>query len=114
MENIEVQLENQDSVIRKYLLDWLDDAAVEKIDEKIIREPEFFDRVLLVEQELLADLVAGKLSGEEKARAEQVYRLPINRDKLAFAVALHQIKVKNPSDEQPPAAAKKEDISSST
>jgi hypothetical protein len=90
MENLEKQLDKQDAaIIRNYLLDRLDnEEAVAEIDEKILTEPGFFDAVLLVEQEILEELVAGRLSVEERARAERIYRLPANREKLDFAAAL--------------------------
>lgn len=110
MENLEKQLnKHNDEVIRKYLLDWLDQADAEEIDEKIITKPEFFDSVLLIEQEILEDLVAGRLSGEEKARAEQIYQFPANREKLDFAAALYKVAEKHRHHEKSIAA--KEEIS---
>lgn len=91
MKYLEEQLDKQGAVIRKYLLDWLDEATVKEIDEKIITEPDFLDGILLVEQEILEDLTAGRLKGEEKARAERIYQSPGNRNKLDFAAALYKV-----------------------
>jgi hypothetical protein len=90
MENSEKQLNKQDAAIRNYLLDYLDETATAEIDEKILTEPDFFDRILLVEQEILEDFVAGRLRGEERVRVERIYSLPANREKLDFAAALYK------------------------
>lgn len=90
MGNLEEQLDKQEEVIRNYLLDWLDETAILEIDERILTEPEFYDNVLLIEQEMLEDLVAGRLDPKEQAQARQIYQLPGNREKLDFAVNLYQ------------------------
>ncbi len=90
MENKTRQLDKQETTVREYLLERLDDADTERIDERIMTEPGFFDTVLSIEQELLEDLVAGRLSGEEKARVEHIYTRPANREKLDAAAALYK------------------------
>lgn len=91
MGNLEKQLDTQGAFIRDYLLGRLNETKAQEIDEKIIAEPDFYDCILLIEQELLEDLVAGRLSGEDKVLTEQIYRSPVNREKLDFAATLYKV-----------------------
>lgn len=95
MESLENQLEKHETIIRKYLLDWLDSETARKIDEKIITEPDFFDLVSLLEAEIVDDLIAGRLVGDERLRAEKIYGLPVNQDKLNFSRALSKVAGRN-------------------
>jgi hypothetical protein len=54
--------------IRRYLLGELDDAGREKFEQRIISDPEYQDAVLMVEDELIEDFVAGALSEGERLR----------------------------------------------
>lgn len=100
MESLENQLEKHETIIRKYLLDRLDSETAREIDEKIITEPDFFNLVALLEAEIVDDLTAGRLVGDEKLRAEKIYGLPVNQDKLNFSRALYKVAGRNRLENQ--------------
>lgn len=102
METLEEQLNERETVIRNYLLDRVAEETARAIDEKIFLEPDFYDLVQLIEQEIVADLVAGRLRGEEKERAERIYGLPGNSEKIEFEAALLKAAENLPREAAPP------------
>jgi hypothetical protein len=59
-------LEEEENLIRRYLLGELDEDACKRLDEKMFTSPEFKSQMLLVEDELTEDYLFGLLSGSER------------------------------------------------
>lgn len=106
MENLDKRMEQENSLIRKYLLDQLDETTAGEIDERITTDPNFFERVLLIEQELLEDVAAERLSVKDISRAEAIYAAGTKGgDELAFNKALYKIAETNRLNQKAATAA---------
>ena len=57
---------NELSLIRKYLLGGLKGEEREQLEERVLLDPEFKNRVLLVEENLIEEYAEGALQGEER------------------------------------------------
>ena len=57
--------ENQDdALMRRYLLGQLAEDERQQLEEKMMADNEFFNRVLLAEDEMVEEYVQGEMSGE--------------------------------------------------
>lgn len=57
---------NELSLIRKYLLGGLKGEEREQLEERVLLDPEFKDRVLIVEENLIEEYAEGALEGDEQ------------------------------------------------
>jgi hypothetical protein len=85
-------IQNQDqNRIRLYLLGKLADSEKERIEQELLANDELFEEILIVEEELADDYVAGKLSHAERADFESNFlATPERQQNLRFAQALNR------------------------
>ena len=77
------------SIIRRYLLGELSEAEALSLEERYFAEPDVFEQVWAVENELVDDYVAGRLGTGERERFERAYlSSPRHRERVAVARAL--------------------------
>ena len=79
---------NKETVIKRYLLGELNEDDREQVEQRLITDRNYFDEVLLVEEELLEDYVSGLLSQQERDLFLQNYlSAPRQQQKLRIAQA---------------------------
>jgi methionine-rich copper-binding protein CopC len=85
-------IQNEDQKrIRLYLLGKLADGEKEQIEQELLANDDLFEEILIVEEELSDEYVAGKLSGEERADFERHFlATPERQQNLRFAQALNR------------------------
>lgn len=85
-------IQNQDqNRIRLYLLGKLADGEMEQIEQEMLANDDLFEEILMVEEELADDYVAGNLSREEQADFESHFlATPERQQNLRFAQALNR------------------------
>lgn len=72
----------------KYLLGELSEAEQQRIEDQYFRDIEFFDQLLIAEDELIDAYVNSELSGDRLNRFEYYFlQSPERREKVAFAEA---------------------------
>ena len=77
--------------IRLYLLGKLADSEKEQIEQELLANDDFFEEILIVEEELADEYVAGQLSREERADFESNFlATPERQQNLRFAQALNR------------------------
>lgn len=83
---------NDADVLRRYLLNTLDQESVDAVERRLFSEDRvFFRRLCLAEDELIDDYVRGELDGEAAGAFEQHFLCTgERRDKLTFARALDE------------------------
>src|SRR5258707_12934208 len=75
-----------DLVLKKYFLDELSAEDRDQVEREYLGDREFFDQLLMVEDELIDDYVAGELSSGERDRFERkMLATPRQREKLCQA-----------------------------
>jgi hypothetical protein len=83
--------------IRKYLLGELAREEQQRLEERLLTEDEYFERLLLVEDELIDSYVQGKLSATERGRFDRHFlATPEHQQKLRFAKALKKYVAASP------------------
>lgn len=82
--------EVDDEILRRWLLRRLDDAALtERLEESLLRDAAFGDRLQAVETDLIDDYVRDRLDPAERAAVERrLFATPRDRGRLRFARAL--------------------------
>jgi len=82
--------ENRDEgLIRRYLLGRLADDELQQLEERMMAENEFYDRVLLAEDEMVEEYVEKKLSKKDRLKFDESFRAtPSGRRQIAFQRAL--------------------------
>jgi len=81
----------EDGLIRRYLLGQLEEDELGKLEEKMMADNEFFDRVLLAEDELVEEYLEGELSDNERAGFELSFlSTPEGRQQVAYGKALNK------------------------
>jgi len=85
-------IQNEDhNRIRLYLLGKLADSEKEQIEQELLANDDLFEEILIVEEELADDYVAGKLSLAERADFEGHFlATPERQQNLRFAQALNR------------------------
>ena len=77
--------------IRLYLLGRLSDGAGEELEQNMLTNAELFEELLVVEDELIDEYLAGKLDQNERASFEQHFlSTPERHEQLRFAQALNR------------------------
>lgn len=61
-----IDLDKEQSEIRRYLLRRLDEKEQPRIEERFVTDPKFREAVLVVEDELIEDYLAGLLAADER------------------------------------------------
>lgn len=84
--------ENQDGgLIRRYLLGRLREDELERLEEKIMADTEFFNQVLLGEDELIEEYVQGDLTEADRTAFEvSVLATPQGRQRVSYVRALRK------------------------
>ena len=81
---------DEDGLIRRYLLARLEEGELQKAEERIMADTEFFNRVLLAEDEMVEKYVQGDLTQRDRADFEDSFlSTPEGRRKVSFAKELH-------------------------
>ena len=87
--------ENEDQIVR-YLLDELDAEERARLEERLFREPSFFEHVASVEDDLIMQYVRGDLDGRLVSRFNEVYlSSPARRARVESARVLQQAVLDN-------------------
>jgi CHAT domain-containing protein/cytochrome c-type biogenesis protein CcmH/NrfG len=80
---------NDEERLRKYLLDELNEAEQQAIEERLLTEQELFDLLSVIEDELIEDYLSGELSTDERGDFESYFlATPDRRRKLDFTRTL--------------------------
>ncbi len=83
-------IENREE-IREYLLGSLSEDARQRVEERLLTEDTVFEELLVCEDELFDDYVAGALSADERSKFEAHFlSTPERQQKLRFALALNR------------------------
>lgn len=91
--------------IKTYLLGGMDDAGRERFEKRVIADLDYKDAVLMVEDELMEDFIADRLSESERRDfVKHLLATPQQRQRLADLRALHDY-FRHPSDLKAKAAA---------
>ena len=61
----------EEQLIRSYFLGDLPESEEERIQQRLFTDPDFFESLLIVEDELVDDYVLGLISGPERAKLER-------------------------------------------
>jgi CHAT domain-containing protein len=79
------------SRIRQYLLGLLADDARQELEDRLLANADFYEELLMVEDELIDEYLAGKLSNEETNRFERHFlATPERHEQLKFGRAFNQ------------------------
>lgn len=82
---------NELSLIRKYLLGGLKGEEREQLEERVLLDPEFKNRVLVVEENLIEEYAEGALEGEERQGFQKMfYSNPQRRLEVQVVESLQQ------------------------
>lgn len=77
--------------IRRYLLGQLADDARQAIERDLLTSGELFEELQIVEDELIDEYLAGKMSADENVQFRRHFMATVDRqDKVRFAGALHR------------------------
>jgi CHAT domain-containing protein/TolA-binding protein len=83
--------DKEEKEIRDYLLGALGDEGQERVEKRLLGEDDFFERVLVAEDELVDDYLEGSLPAGEREQFEKHFLIaPERRQKLRFAAALRR------------------------
>lgn len=89
------QIENID-LIRQYLLGELSAEEHERIEQRLLTDADYYQQVLIVENELIYEFVCDELPDQEKASFERhVLPVPERRQDVQFARALRKYVAEN-------------------
>ncbi len=82
-------MDQSEQTMRRYLLGELSESEQFALEEEYFAKPQLFNEILQTESKLVDSYVRGQLSGEVRARFEQVYLAhPARRERVKFATAL--------------------------
>ncbi len=91
------ELEQEQTVIRQFLLGELDEERRQQVEHRVMTERDFKEEVLMCEQELLEDFLAGTLrDSDRKLFLTNYLSAPLQRRKLKIAQALNKYAAENP------------------
>jgi hypothetical protein len=83
--------DNEQGLIREYLLGRLGELECEQLEEKFVTDPEYREQVLIVEEDVLEDYLSESLTAADKAQFDSVYlATPANQQKLLVARAVER------------------------
>lgn len=85
------ELRQEQAVIRQYLLGELDDDDRQQVEQRLLTERDYKEEVLIAEDELLEDFIAGALEERERELFLKNYlSAPLQKRKLTIAQALNK------------------------
>jgi hypothetical protein len=85
------ETDEEEKVLRQYLLGELDEADQERVEELFLSDPSFQERLLITEDELVEDYLADELSQAEKVLfTNHFLATPEQRRKLGIADSLQR------------------------
>lgn len=80
---------NNEEFIRRYLLGLLGQQEQRQLEERLLSDTEYFEELLITEDELVDDYLEGALSEREREKFEQYFlATPERRQKVSFAKSL--------------------------
>src|ERR1041384_8701536 len=80
---------DEEQHLRSYLLGELAQEEMRELEDRLLREEEFANQVLLIEDELIEDYMLGGLSDQERQQFEQNFlTTPRRRRKLMMVEGL--------------------------
>jgi len=83
--------DERDAILVRYLLNELSKAENEEIEDEMVLDPEFSERVQAVETSLIESYLLGEMSAAEQTRFEKGYFIfPENREKVEDARAFYE------------------------
>src|SRR5437773_3861187 len=82
---------DNDSMIKQYLLGELTEEGQQQIEERLLRDGDYFEHLQLCEDELVDEYVRGGLPPDEQRRFDNHFlSTPERHEKLRFARALRR------------------------
>jgi hypothetical protein len=94
-----IDLDQKQPTIRRYLLGRADEVGSEQFEERFVRDAEFREAALIVEEELIDDYLAGLLSADDQTRFHAHYLAgPRQRQELTLAQTIRQYALANAAD----------------
>lgn len=91
------EIEQEQQVIMEYLLGGLDEETKQQVEERVITDRKYKEEVLMIEDELMEDYLAGRLPETERDRFCRHYlSSPSQRQKLRITLALNKYVAENP------------------
>ena len=85
------ELEEQDARLRRYLLGGLSPDEQQLIEERLLIDDEYMEQMLIVEEDLIDDYAANKLSPQQQADYQKLFLAsPEGRQKLKLSRILKQ------------------------
>src|SRR5207247_11467037 len=85
-----MNLEN-DSMIKRYLLGELTEEGQQEIEERLLRDSDYFEHLQVCEDELVDEYVRGGLPPDDQRRFDNHFlSTPERHEKLSFARALRR------------------------
>ncbi|HSE31101.1 MAG TPA: hypothetical protein VLA93_05960 [Pyrinomonadaceae bacterium] len=88
--------------IKTYLLGNLEEPSKTQLEERLLNDAELFEEVLVVEDELVDQYIAGRLSSDDKARFEAHFVVTPDRvRKIQFGRAFYKYLEQNDTAETP-------------
>jgi hypothetical protein len=83
-----MQNRNTDKTMAQYLLGELSEEENERIERQYLADPDFFDELLAVEDDLLDEYARGELQGRQREQFERRLATPRQRERLRDAQIL--------------------------
>lgn len=83
-----MQNRNTDKIMAQYLLGELSEEERERIERQYLADPDFFDELLAVEDDLLDEYARGELQGRRREQFERGLAAPRQRERLRDAQIL--------------------------
>lgn len=101
------EAEEEERVLRRFLLGDLEEEERERVEERFITDPDFKERTLLAEDELVEDYLVGQLSeAERELFSEHFLSVPDHRLKVRIAGSLNSyMAIEMPSPPPEPGGA---------
>src|SRR5262249_6202613 len=82
---------NEEEAIKQYLLGRLPEEEQTRLEERLLTDDDFFERLNLAEDELVDDYLAGSLDAENRQRFDkQFLAAPERQRKVRFSMALRK------------------------
>lgn len=82
----------EETLMRRYLLNELSSVQRDQVEQRFFQDPEYFDELATLEEELVDDYARGGLSPEERQRFEKEWIIsPERRERVDAAKALFGI-----------------------
>lgn len=85
-------LSEEAAQIRRYLLGELPEAELLQVEDRLMTEDGFYDKIAIVEEELIEDYLRDALPADDRRQFETSFlSLPAARDHLAFSKELREL-----------------------